>query len=119
MRLSQIYFRSRRLPQNELQVPFKEAYPLKLKNYISGMTKKNSENRCLFEMMLVFACWQNTEFNNSKCRHLIEKFEACHSTFQKTMKEEKVNKKKEIPVPGSKNLSTKQLNYMLRQYPTV
>ncbi|XP_012148684.2 uncharacterized protein LOC105663583 [Megachile rotundata] len=119
MRLNQIYFHTRRLPQKENKVPFKELYPLKLKNYVSGVSNRNTENKCLFEMMIVFTCWQKTEFDSSKCSDVIQNLEICHDRLRKNMKEEKISKKKDIPTPGAKSLTDKQLNYILRQYPTV
>ncbi|CAK9819056.1 Coiled-coil-helix-coiled-coil-helix domain-containing protein 1 [Anthophora plagiata] len=121
MRLNLVYFKNKhaRAPQNENKVPFKELRPLVLKNYVTGGTNKTLEGKCLFEMSLLFGCWKENQYSNNLCSQQMQNLNKCYQNFLRNAKEEKKGKNDEFPSPDTKTYTIKQINYMLRMYPTV
>ncbi|XP_034196624.1 small ribosomal subunit protein mS37 [Osmia lignaria lignaria] len=120
MRLNAVYLgKYARSPQSEKKVPFKEAYPLKLQNRVSGRAPTSLQDKCLFEMSLLFNCWKEKEFGFGACNEFELKLQKCYKNLQITMKNQSEQSKKDIPTPETKNFSDKQLTYLLRKYPTI
>ncbi|CAK9804149.1 Coiled-coil-helix-coiled-coil-helix domain-containing protein 1 [Anthophora quadrimaculata] len=122
MRLNLVYFKSKhpaRAPQNENEVPLKALRPLVLRNYVTGGRKSTLEGKCLVEMSLLFGCWKENQYNNNLCIQQMQNLSTCYKNFLQSKSEEKKQKRVEFPVSTAKNLTVKQINYMLRMYPTV
>ncbi|KOC61258.1 Coiled-coil-helix-coiled-coil-helix domain-containing protein 1 [Habropoda laboriosa] len=122
MRLNLVYFKYKhhaKSPQNPEKVPFKEVTSLSLRNYVVGEGSKTLENKCLYEMSLLFRCWKENHFNDSICANHMQKLDNCYKNYMKTAAESKKLKQIEIPSPSAKSYTSKQINYMLRMYPNV
>ncbi|ENN78286.1 uncharacterized protein LOC109536477 [Dendroctonus ponderosae] len=99
-------------------VPFKEILPLKLKPGVSGKGNKMSNLSCLYEMSILFACLSNSEFQQQPCGKEITSFQKCYSTYTSDKKQKSERDMKGILTPGERNLSAKQLNMLLKRYPS-
>ncbi|KAG6804413.1 hypothetical protein HZU73_00335 [Apis mellifera caucasica] len=122
MRLNIIYFKSRhhaKAAQNEKKVPFKEVSSLHLKDSVKGGSKNNIENKCLFEMSLLFGCWKENAFNNKVCEKFIQNLNNCHKKYLETSVIQKKLRAIDVPTPDSKTLTNKQITYLLRMYPNI
>lgn len=100
-------------------VPFKEILPLKLKQRVSGKGDNRTEVCCIYEMSVMFACFKETDFNQSLCSKEIENFQKC---YEKTKTEKDLKKQREakgILTPGDKKMSSRQLNQLLRGFPNI
>ncbi|XP_043592586.1 coiled-coil-helix-coiled-coil-helix domain-containing protein 1 isoform X1 [Bombus pyrosoma] len=120
MRLSSIYLKHNpRAAQNVNKVPFYEVMPLKLKNRICGSTIRTLEDKCLYEMTLLFGCWKENNFEDSMCNKEMKNLYECYNKYMKNTAMKKELQRIEIPNPNAKNLTSKQITYLLRMYPTV
>nr|XP_033195865.1 coiled-coil-helix-coiled-coil-helix domain-containing protein 1 [Bombus vancouverensis nearcticus]XP_033195866.1 coiled-coil-helix-coiled-coil-helix domain-containing protein 1 [Bombus vancouverensis nearcticus] len=120
MKLSSIYLkRSPRAAQNVNKVPFSEVMPLKLKNRVCGGTMKTLEDKCLYEMTLLFGCWKENDFEKGTCDKEIKNLYGCYNKYMTSAATHKEQQRIEIPAPNAKNLTSKQVTYLLRMYPTV
>ncbi|XP_031368788.1 coiled-coil-helix-coiled-coil-helix domain-containing protein 1 [Apis dorsata] len=122
MRLNIIYFKSRhhaKAPQNEKKVPFKEIIPLSLKNSVKGSSKNVIENKCLFEMSLLFGCWKENTFNDKICEKFTQNLNDCYKKYLKNSVIQKKLREIDVPAPDSKILTNKQITYLLRMYPNI
>ncbi|XP_068970660.1 small ribosomal subunit protein mS37 isoform X1 [Bombus flavifrons] len=120
MRLSSIYLKSGpRAAQNVNKVQFNEVMPLKLKNKVTGGVMKTLEDKCLYEMTLVFSCWKENGFENGICDKEMKNLYVCYNKYMKNAAMNKELQKIEIPVANAKTLTSKQVTYFLRKYPTV
>ncbi|XP_053696139.1 coiled-coil-helix-coiled-coil-helix domain-containing protein 1 [Sabethes cyaneus] len=117
MRATVTLLKKSRLPQIEKRVPFQEILPLKLKNQVSGKTDKGSDVACLQEMTVMFSCLKANEFDESLCSKEVTNFKRCYKVFIDTKATKKETSAKGTLVPG-KDLNYKQLNKVLRQYPS-
>ncbi|XP_055539511.1 uncharacterized protein LOC129726620 [Wyeomyia smithii] len=106
-----------RLPQIESKVPFQEILPLKLKNTVSGKTDKTSDVACLQEMAVMFSCLKTNEFDESLCAKEVSTFKKCYKVYIDKKAAKKETSGKGTLVPG-RDLNYKQLNKVLRQYPS-
>ncbi|XP_011870165.1 PREDICTED: coiled-coil-helix-coiled-coil-helix domain-containing protein 1 [Vollenhovia emeryi] len=119
MRLTSIVFRNARQPQNPNKVPFKAVAPLKLKDFVSSKGQKITEQGCLHEMSLLLTCLEENEFEDKRCAPQLTALNKCFKSYRDNMQHEKSIKDQVVPVPMSKNLTHKQVTYLLRSYPTV
>lgn len=106
-----------RLPQLESRVPFQEILPLRLKNQVSGKTDKGSDVACLQEMAVMFSCLKANDFNEDLCPKEVSTFKRCYKVYLDKKATKKETSSKGIVVPG-KDLNYKQLNKVLKQFPT-
>uniref|UniRef100_A0A182Y041 Uncharacterized protein n=1 Tax=Anopheles stephensi TaxID=30069 RepID=A0A182Y041_ANOST len=116
MRMASALLRSRK-PQNEADVPFQEVLPLRLKNHVSGKTDKTSDVACLQEMAVLFSCLKTHDFNESLCAKEVSTFKRCYKVFLDKKMAKKETSSKGVLVAG-KDLNYKQLNKVLKKYPT-
>uniref|UniRef100_A0A182NU94 CHCH domain-containing protein n=1 Tax=Anopheles dirus TaxID=7168 RepID=A0A182NU94_9DIPT len=116
MRMASVLLRVRK-PQNEADVPFQEVLPLRLKNHVSGKTDKTSDVACLQEMTVLFSCLKTNEFNESLCSKEVGNFQRCYKVFLDKKTAKKETSSKGVLVAG-KDLNYKQLNKVLKKYPT-
>ncbi|XP_012175765.1 coiled-coil-helix-coiled-coil-helix domain-containing protein 1 isoform X2 [Bombus terrestris] len=120
MRLSSIYLRHKpRAAQNVNKVPFYEVMPLELKNRVSGGTVKTLEDKCLYEMTLLFGCWKKGDFEDGTCNNEVKNLYECYNKYMKSAAVNKELQRIEVPAPNAKNLTSKQITYLLRMYPTI
>ncbi|KAG5307529.1 CHCH1 protein, partial [Pseudoatta argentina] len=120
MRLTSILFRNARQPQNEKKVPFKEVMPLKLKNSVSGKNQKTAEKGCLLQMSLLLTCLEENEYEDKRCIPELKALNQCYQVYTSSIERVHSLKDQIIPVPDTnKNLTHKQITYLLRKYPTV
>ncbi|XP_071862970.1 uncharacterized protein [Bombus fervidus] len=120
MRLNSIYLKHNpRAAQNVDRVPFNEVMPLKLKNRVCGGKMKTLEDKCLYEMTLLFGCWKENNFEDSKCNKEMGNLYGCYNRYMKNSATYKELQRVEVPTPNTKNLTSKQITYLLRMYPTV
>lgn len=120
MRITSALTRRRSLGYSEYQpVPFREILPLQLKAGVSGKGSRLSDVCCIYEMSLMFACFQQTEFAENGCAKEIDNFKNCYVNHMhhKKMKEER--EAKGLLAPGEKFLSAKQVNILLSRYPNL
>ncbi|XP_020299647.1 uncharacterized protein LOC109863660 isoform X2 [Pseudomyrmex gracilis] len=116
MRLTSRWFAGRR-PQNENKVPFNAVLPLQLKDRVSSKFRKTSDRGCLYEMTLLLTCLDENAYEDKLCLSKLKSLEACYERYNENIKRAKIETN--VPVPNSKNLNSKQVTYLLRQYPTV
>ncbi|EDO63590.1 uncharacterized protein LOC120904338 [Anopheles arabiensis] len=116
MRMASVLLRTRK-PQNEADVPFQEVLPLKLKNHVSGKTDKTSDVACLQEMAVMFSCLKTNDFNESLCAKEVGNFQRCYKVYLDKKTAKKETSSKGVLVAG-KDLNYKQLNKVLKKYPT-
>ncbi|GAB1861878.1 Coiled-coil-helix-coiled-coil-helix domain-containing protein 1 isoform X2 [Camponotus japonicus] len=119
MKLTSIFFRTARAPQNENKVPFKAMLPLKLRDRVSSKNQSVADHGCLQELFLLLTCLEENEYENKRCVPQFKVLEQCYNTHQKNIRRTKIEQEQEVPVPNSKNLTHKQITYFLRRYPTV
>ncbi|XP_076676538.1 small ribosomal subunit protein mS37 [Andrena cerasifolii] len=120
MRLTAVYLKNHaRVPQNEKKVPYKEVFPLKLRNRYEGASKNTKEKNCLFEMSLLFACMKDNNFENKLCDSQIEKFQSCVTNYEKYRSHQKQLQQIGVPTPDTVNFTDPQLTYLLRKFPTL
>lgn len=99
-------------------VPFQEILPLKLKSRVSGKGDNTSNVSCVYEMSVMFACFKENEFNQSLCSKEIDTFKKCYNTHITNTKNRKEKETKGVLTPGDKQLSHKQLNKILKMFPS-
>ncbi|XP_029170528.1 coiled-coil-helix-coiled-coil-helix domain-containing protein 1 [Nylanderia fulva] len=119
MRLTSIFCRNARAPQNENKVPFKAMLPLKLKNHVSSKNQKVTEHGCLQELSLLITCLDQNEYDDARCIPQFKVLDHCYKTYLKNVKRTQMEQEQVVPVPNSKNLTHKQITHLLRRYPTV
>ncbi|XP_012537631.1 coiled-coil-helix-coiled-coil-helix domain-containing protein 1 [Monomorium pharaonis] len=120
MRLTSILCRNARQPQNEKKVPFKALLPLKLRDFVSGKNQMTTESRgCLYEMTLLLSCLEENEFEDKRCVPQLNALNQCFKVYSDNMQRARSIKEQTVPVPNSKNLTHKQITYLLRRYPVV
>lgn len=107
-----------RLPGRE-PVPFQERLPLRLKDRVSGKADNIKEVSCLYEMSLLLACFKQNEFNQALCSKEIESFQKCYKETTARKLERKEKEAKGILTPGDRKMSAKQINQLLKSFPTV
>lgn len=78
-----------------------------------------AEDKCLFEISLLFKCWKDNEFNQKNCQAIVTKLQECYAKYLKNTAAAKELQKIDIPAPGATSFTNKQINYLLRTYPTV
>lgn len=97
-------------------IPFQEILPLSLKPTVSGKGDKTSENVCIQELTLLLGCLKKHDFNQTACHSEIGAFQKCHkSSMEQRAKMREQEKRGEVSV-GSKNLSYKEINQILKLY---
>ncbi|XP_053675662.1 uncharacterized protein LOC128725913 [Anopheles nili] len=116
MRMASVLLRTRK-PQNEADIPFQEVLPLKLKSHVSGKTDKSSDVACLQEMAVLFSCLKTNDFNESLCSKEVSGFQRCYKVYLDNKTAKKETSSKGMLIPG-KDLNYKQLNKVLKKYPT-
>ncbi|KAL6425337.1 hypothetical protein ACFW04_009503 [Cataglyphis niger] len=118
MRWTSIFFRNAREPQNEKKVPFKAILPLKLRNHVSSKNQKETDRGCLQELTLLLTCLEENEFQDKRCIPQFQALNQCYNTYMKNAKRTQIEQEQEVPVPNSKNLTHKQITYLLKRYST-
>nr|XP_012220063.1 PREDICTED: coiled-coil-helix-coiled-coil-helix domain-containing protein 1 [Linepithema humile] len=119
MRLTSIFFRNSRKPQNENKVPFKALLSLKLKEHVTSKSQAAMERGCLYELSLLLTCLEENEFEDKRCIPEFNKLNDCYNIYLKKMQHSQVEQEQLAPVPNSKHQTHKQITYLLRRYPTV
>lgn len=99
-------------------VPFQERLPLKLKNRVSGKGDNLSEVSCLYEMSLLFACFKENDFSQVLCSKEIASFQKCYTESTARKLERKEKEAKGILTPGDKKMSSRQINQLLKSFPS-
>ncbi|XP_021962429.1 coiled-coil-helix-coiled-coil-helix domain-containing protein 1 [Folsomia candida] len=119
MRLTNTLLRKGKLPPNPKKIPFKEMFPVQLKNEVSGAGQKSADVSCLEEMAVMFACMKKNEFKEVKCTPEIEKFMGCYHQHRADGKAAKQRQASGVVTVGRnpRNLTTQQLNQLLRKHP--
>ncbi|KAK7862832.1 hypothetical protein R5R35_000850 [Gryllus longicercus] len=107
-----------RAPAKE-PVPFVEILPLRLKDTVSGKSNRQAENICLQELGLLLSCLKKHDFNQTSCDKEINAFKNCHKTVMAGKKIIYEQEKRGELKTGTKDLSSKQINKILKQYPLV
>lgn len=100
-------------------VAFQEILPLKLRQQVSGKGDRTSEVSCLYEMSVLFACFQTNDFDQRRCTKEIDNFQSCYYNHLKKSQLKKEREAKGVLVPGERNLSHKQINKLLSMHPNV
>ncbi|KAL0820239.1 hypothetical protein ABMA28_006159 [Loxostege sticticalis] len=121
MRLTQVLTSApnranKRRPQRE-PVPFQMLLPLELRKFVSGKGDKLKEAACMQEMAVMFACFKKSEFDQQQCLKEVSAFQTCYNDYNERMKLQREQGRKGILVPGEKNLTHRQLNQLLKQFP--
>lgn len=107
--------RNARRPQKVDQVPFQELLPLRLRNHVSGKSNRLSDVSCLQEMATMFACMKTNEFSENLCNKEISSFQKCYkANIDKAYQAKKTENQ---GIVTGKDLTYKQLNKYLRNYP--
>ncbi|XP_066143394.1 small ribosomal subunit protein mS37 [Euwallacea fornicatus] len=100
-------------------VPLKTIIPISLKEKVSGKGSKLSDVCCLHEMSVLFSCFTAHDFQQAPCSKEIQSFQKCYQVYT-TEKAQKFDREmKGLLTPGEKNLTSKQLNILLKRYPKV
>lgn len=105
-----------RRPQRE-PVPFQMLLPLELKKTVSGKGDKLKEAVCMQELAVMFACFKKTDFVQQECLKEISAFQGCYKEYQKSATTLREKGKKGVLIPGEKNLTHKQMNQLLKNFP--
>lgn len=116
MRLFWHLCKNARRPQDPNKVPFKAMLPMRLNNYVSGKSDRQTEVPCLQEITVLLASLKTNEFDESLCKKEIE-------LLQKTNIEH-LDKKKKIKeaaqrgvLATGRDLTFRQLNKFMRNFP--
>lgn len=99
--------------------PFKAIAPLKLKNSVSGKGGKVSDVCCIHEMSVLFACLASNEYEQSPCTKEIQSFQKCYKDYTSDKANKFQREMKGLLTPGEKSLTAKQLNVLLKKFPTT
>ncbi|XP_029670013.1 coiled-coil-helix-coiled-coil-helix domain-containing protein 1 [Formica exsecta] len=118
MRWTSIFFRNAREPQNENKVPFKAMLPLKLRDRVSSKNQKVTDRGCLHETVLLLTCLEENEFQDKRCIPQFKALDQCYKTYMKNVERTQIEHEQDVPIPNSKNLTHKQITYLLRRNPT-
>ncbi|XP_076761039.1 small ribosomal subunit protein mS37 isoform X2 [Xylocopa sonorina] len=119
MKFTPLVFKYARSPQNVDKVPPREISRLSLKNRVSGSSKDNMDNKCLYEMSLLFKCWADNKFNDQQCAQETQALNQCYKNYVSFASNQRELKKIDIPTPNAKSFTNKQITHILRMYPTV
>lgn len=119
MKLTSIFFRNGRQPQNENKVPFKALLPLKLRDFVSSKNVKTTERGCLHEMSLLLTCLEENELEDKRCVPQFKALNECFKIYNDNMAQARSVKEQSVPVPNSKNFTHKQITHLLRRYPVI
>ncbi|XP_071442847.1 small ribosomal subunit protein mS37 [Hetaerina americana] len=98
--------------------PFQELLPLKLKPTVSGKGDRTSDVACLQEMAILFACFKKNEFNQALCANEVQTFNKCYKSFVDAKQKKKEMERKGDLNPGAKKLTHKQINQLMKRFPT-
>ncbi|KAK3859580.1 hypothetical protein Pcinc_034317 [Petrolisthes cinctipes] len=97
--------------------PYNNVLPLALRNEVSGKGDKQQNLACLHEMSILFACMKKNDFVQSLCSKEINSFQKCHLNFLQAQKLKKEQEREGNLVPYARNMSHRQVNQLLKQYP--
>lgn len=70
-------------------------------------------------MSLLLTCLEQNEFEDKRCIPQFKALNQCYQVYTSNMERIRSSKEQIVPVPNSKNLTHKQVTYLLRRYPTV
>lgn len=103
-------------PQNLKKIPFKAQLPMRLRNYVSGKSDRDTMVPCLQELTILFASLKNNDFNEAFCTKEIEKVQSAHVThLNKKFADGQIFTKGVVST--GRDLTFRQLNKYLKGYP--
>ncbi|XP_066245990.1 small ribosomal subunit protein mS37 [Euwallacea similis] len=106
-------------PKPKEPVALKAIIPISLKERVSGKGGKVSDVCCLYEMSVLFSCLTNNDYQQTPCSKEIQSFQKCYKVYT-TEKAQKFDRElKGLLTPGEKNLTSMQLNTLLKRYPSA
>jgi len=70
------------LDPEKLKIPFKERTPLRCRNFVQDSKSPETDVVCIREMLLLFACMKNTDFNEKECPDELASFQRCYEKFR-------------------------------------
>ncbi|XP_006263025.2 small ribosomal subunit protein mS37 [Alligator mississippiensis] len=86
--------------------------PLVLASRVQERRQEQTERPCVMEMMGLMSCWKKNEFNSDLCTEEFQAFRACLAAAEKQFM-------KQQSVEYIHNLSSKQVNRLLRRFPNI
>ncbi|XP_060625158.1 small ribosomal subunit protein mS37 [Anolis sagrei] len=89
--------------------------PLVLANQVSNRRLRQGEATCITEMSLMMACWKQNEFSDIACAREIQTFYDCAAKAEAERKE----KIRQESLGLSGNLTSQQVNKILRRFPNI
>lgn len=70
-------------------------------------------------MSVLLTCLEENENEDKKCIPQFKALDQCYRVYKENMQRALSMKEQSAPVPGSKNVTSKQITYLLQRYPTV
>ena len=70
------------LDPESIKLPSKERTPLKCRNFVQDSKSQETDVVCIREMLLLFACMKNTDFNEKECPDELASFQRCYAKFR-------------------------------------
>ncbi|CAN7951790.1 unnamed protein product [Ixodes pacificus] len=100
-------------------IKFRELLPMELKDKVSGKKGKSSDVACLPEMMTLFACLSEKNYDSNNCPQEASAFQSCYDRHLLKNAEYRQTGSLGILTPGLKasQLTSQQANTLLRKYP--
>uniref|UniRef100_L7M2I2 CHCH domain-containing protein n=1 Tax=Rhipicephalus pulchellus TaxID=72859 RepID=L7M2I2_RHIPC len=105
----------------EPPVPFRQLLPMQLKDKVSGKRDRQKDVACLPEMMTLFSCLAEKNYDSNNCSKEVTAFQGCFNKFLKQNAQYKATGSLGILTPGLKasQLTSQQANALLKKYPVA
>ncbi|XP_077504504.1 uncharacterized protein LOC144114558 [Amblyomma americanum] len=118
MRTTELLHGNGRRPA-EPPIPFRQLLPLQLKDKVSGKSGKQKDVACLPEMMTLFSCLAEKNYDSNNCSKEVKAFQGCFDKFLEKNAEYRATGSLGILTPGLKasQLTSQQANTLLKKYP--
>uniref|UniRef100_A0A023G6R2 CHCH domain-containing protein n=1 Tax=Amblyomma triste TaxID=251400 RepID=A0A023G6R2_AMBTT len=118
MRTTELLHGNGRRPA-EPPIPFRQLLPMELKDKVSGKSNKQKDVSCLPEMMTLFSCLAEKNYDSNNCLKEAKEFQGCFNKFLEKNAQYKATGSLGILIPGLKasQLTSQQANTLLRKYP--
>ncbi|XP_064457129.1 uncharacterized protein LOC135367969 [Ornithodoros turicata] len=100
---------------------FREMLPMVLKDKVSGKGGKQHDVACMPEMMTLFSCLAEKNYDSQNCGKETAAFQKCYDAHRAKKAQYKATGSQGILVPGMKasQLTPQQANTLLKMYPVT
>lgn len=105
------------LNPEETLIEFFEYRPMKLRNFVAGKGSGIKETQCVPQVLKLLECLKDTEYDQTQCKGELASLTSCYSEVRIREKAKAESKDKAEPEPYQRNLSSAQVNTLLKRFP--